>query len=131
LEFEGELIDAHVEEGKGAAGVLVADIGAETDSGGGVQALDPKAVSAVGHDPEKFAGFAEDKVAAGWIEFSEQALEKIVVQLEIIRRGEVNLKSAFAIISFFGSNQDGVLKFEGIAREPIDFAAKLPGFRGG
>src|SRR5262245_55676026 len=50
LEFDGELIKAHVESRKKVAGVLIADIGAKTNAGSRSEVINAEAVGVVGHD---------------------------------------------------------------------------------
>ena len=124
LQFEGHLDHAGIEHGERDAGVLVANVVAATEGGGGIEVAQDQAVGAVGHDAQEFAGATKHEVATRRIEFSENALEKIMVELEVIRRAEVLLELAFAIVTFASADENRVLEFKRIRGGAIDLAAE-------
>ena len=109
--------------------MLLADVLAELEGGCGIKIADHEAVTAVGHDAEEFAVFAEHEVAARGIKFAKQAFEEAVVELDVFGRGQIDLKAAFAVITFACADQNGVLEFKGVGRSAIDFRAQLSRFR--
>ena len=68
-------------------------------------------VGAVGHDPQQLTGPAENQVAARGIEFSEQPLQKVAVQLDVGRRVQVNLEAALAVIVPLRTDHHRILEF--------------------
>jgi len=56
-------------------------------------------VGAVGHDPQQLSGPAENQVAARGIEFSEQPLQKVAVQFDVLRQVQFYLEAALTVVA--------------------------------
>ena len=53
-----------------------------------------------------------------------------MVELEVVWGGGIYFEAAFAVVTFPGADEHGVLKFEGIRGKLVGFASELPGFCG-
>ena len=107
--------------------MLGADVGAEADGGSSVEVFEHHAISAVRHDAEQFARFAEHQIATGGVEFAEQPAQNAAVQLYVIGGGKIDLKLAFPVIALSSAHQDCILEFKRIGRDVIKLTTELAG----
>src|SRR5437773_167625 len=75
LQFRWHLEDAVVKLGEHLARLLAGDFVAEHDGARGRNSVQHRAVFAVHHDAQQFAGPGKDEVAAGGVEFAEKTLD--------------------------------------------------------
>ena len=93
--------------------MLVACILHESERRGRIEVVDHHAITSIRHDAEQVAGFTENQIAAGWIEFTKQTSKKASVQSDVFRSGWIDLKPALAIIIIGCPDEYRVLEFVG------------------
>ena len=111
------------------ARVPLAQVFIERNGRGGGNIADRQAIKVVDHQAQQFASAAEHQVAARRVELPEQPAQQAAIQFDVVRRVQINLEIAFAVIARIRADQHGVLKFIRIEWNVVNLAAKLARFR--